>query len=198
MTSDVRLGENSVTIDADVKGAIVSSYSSLVLDGSVHLEAQGGESSALTLVSGVLGAHVRIKSPAFGVETGRVSFTSTSSTSPQVLSLESRAGFGASRIEYWSDMGGANEWRPAYVESTDGGGFTGGLKFCVNGAGASSKIGSVEVFTISRDGVTVDGSVKTDRLAADKVVCGGIDLALEIKKLKDEIVKLKIELNALK
>lgn len=53
------------------------------------------------------------------------------------------AGFGSSRLGFYSDRGSVNEWRPGYIASADNGGFTGRLDFFTNGAGAANKLESV-------------------------------------------------------
>jgi hypothetical protein len=63
--------------------------------------------------------------------------------------VQSSAGFGAGRIEFLSDpQGSSSEWRPGYIQSTDNGGFTGGLAFVVNGTGAGSRFGAVETMRV--------------------------------------------------
>jgi hypothetical protein len=72
-----------------------------------------------------------------------------STNSPTTIQVQSSAGFGAGRIEFLSDpQGSSSEWRPGYIQSTDNGGFTGGLAFVVNGTGAGSRFGAVETMRV--------------------------------------------------
>lgn len=71
------------------------------------------------------------------------------SASPTVLRVQSSASFGTARVELWSDpQGSGSEWRPGYIQSVDQGGFTGGLSFVTNGAGAAQRTGSVEAMRL--------------------------------------------------
>jgi Chaperone of endosialidase len=57
--------------------------------------------------------------------------------------------FGSGSIEFWSDpQGSGSEWRPGFIQSTDEGGFTGGLAFFANVPGKRQE--AVEVMRISR------------------------------------------------
>jgi hypothetical protein len=77
-----------------------------------------------------------------------------SANNPATLRLQSAGGFGAARLEFFSDpQGSGTEWRPGYIQSTDNGGFTGGLSFHVNGTGFDNRLGDLEVMRI------VDGRV---------------------------------------
>ncbi len=68
---------------------------------------------------------------------------------PTVVRVQSTGTPGFGRLEFVSNpQGDVNEWRPGFIESTDSGGFTGGLTFNVNGTGAGSKFGSLEVMRI--------------------------------------------------
>jgi len=85
---------------------------------------------------------------------------------PAVLRVQSAptaGGFGTARMEMWSDpRGAANEWRPAYVESIDLGGFTGGLSFVTNGAGAGAKTGAVEAMRLVNGKAAFGGVTNPD------------------------------------
>ena len=72
-----------------------------------------------------------------------------SASNPATLRLQSSGGFGAARLEFFSDpQGSGAEWRPGYIQSTDNGGFTGGLSFHVNGTGFDNRLGDLEVMRI--------------------------------------------------
>ena len=71
------------------------------------------------------------------------------SVTPAVARVQTTAVNGSARLELWSDpRGGANEWRPGYIESFDTGTFTGGLRFFTNGTGSGNKQGSLENFRV--------------------------------------------------
>lgn len=90
------------------------------------------------------------------MDTSTGNVTQVATTSPAVLRLQSRASFGAARVELWSDPPGSlNEWRPAFIESIDGGSFKGGLRIVTNGQGSGSKTGEVEQLRISNGVVGV-------------------------------------------
>ncbi|MDB9327699.1 tail fiber domain-containing protein, partial [Nodularia spumigena CS-590/02] len=64
--------------------------------------------------------------------------------------------FGSGRIEFWSDtQGSSSEWRPGFIQSTDQGGFTGGLAFFVNGTGLANKTAEIEVMRITNGNVGI-------------------------------------------
>ncbi|WP_164000346.1 hypothetical protein [Pyxidicoccus caerfyrddinensis] len=68
---------------------------------------------------------------------------------PTTLRVQSTASNSKARLELWSDpQGSGTEWRPGYLESFDVGGFTGGLSFMTNGAGAANRTGSVEALRL--------------------------------------------------
>jgi hypothetical protein len=71
-----------------------------------------------------------------------------------VMRLQSSATPGFARLELVSSQG-SNAWRPGYIESTDAGSFTGGLKFVTNGTGAANKFGEVETMRIQNGSVGI-------------------------------------------
>jgi hypothetical protein len=72
-----------------------------------------------------------------------------SDNNPTVVRIQSSGGPGLGRIEFVSDpQGSANEWRPAFIQSLDTGGFSGGLAFCVNGGGSANKFATQEVVRV--------------------------------------------------
>jgi hypothetical protein len=86
-----------------------------------------------------------------------------SSANPTVLRIQSAAGFGAGRIEFWSDPQGSQpEWRPSFIQSTDQapGTWTGGLAFFVNGQGFERRTGAIEVMRVLQGKVIVNGVVQ--------------------------------------
>jgi hypothetical protein len=79
-----------------------------------------------------------------------------SANNPTVVRVQSSGTPGFGRLEFLSNpQGDANEWRPAYIQSTDAGNFTGGLAFVVNGTGVASKFGASEVMRIQNGRVGI-------------------------------------------
>jgi len=79
-----------------------------------------------------------------------------SANNPTVVRVQSTGAPGFGRLEFVSNpQGDANEWRPGYIQSTDNGGFVGGLAFFVNGAGAGNKFGSNEVMRVVNGAVGI-------------------------------------------
>jgi trimeric autotransporter adhesin len=75
---------------------------------------------------------------------------------PTVIRLQSSGTPGFGRLEFVSNpQGDVNEWRPGYIQSSDNGGFTGGLAFFVNGTGAGNKFGSNEVMRVVNGAVGI-------------------------------------------
>jgi trimeric autotransporter adhesin len=72
-----------------------------------------------------------------------------STDNPATLRVQSAGTPGYGRLAFVSNpQGDANVWRPGYIQSTDNGGFTGGLGFFVNGTGVGNKFGNVEVMRV--------------------------------------------------
>jgi hypothetical protein len=84
------------------------------------------------------------------------------SGTPVTLVIGNRGAFGPAAMEFVSDYGLVNQWRPGYVKSNDVGGFTGALEFYTNGAGSGSLYGNVKGFEV-RNGVayTATGTVSS-------------------------------------
>lgn len=76
------------------------------------------------------------------------------------MMIANRAGFGPASMEFISDYGASNQWRPGYIRSNDVGIYTGTLEFYTNGSGVGSLNGSVKGFEI-RNGaaLTATGAV---------------------------------------
>lgn len=77
------------------------------------------------------------------------------SATPVTLVIGNRGGFGPAAMEFVSDYGLANQWRPGYIRSNDLGGFTGSLEFYTNGTGVL--YGNVKGLEV-RNGVTYTAS----------------------------------------
>ncbi len=72
------------------------------------------------------------------------------------------AGFGSSRLGFYSDKGTVNEWRPGYVASGDNGSFTGRLDFYTNGTSFANATGSVLGMSVANGRVGVGSATATD------------------------------------
>jgi hypothetical protein len=71
---------------------------------------------------------------------------------------KSGAGFGSRSLQFYSDQGTANEWRPGYVASGDNGTFTGRLDFFTNGTTSANKTGSLLGMSVVNGRVGVGSS----------------------------------------
>lgn len=82
------------------------------------------------------------------------------SSTPVTLTLANRGAFGPAAIEFVSDYGLTNKWRPGYIRSNDAGGFTGSLEFYTNGTGSGNLYGNVKGLEVRNGTVyTATGSV---------------------------------------
>lgn len=75
------------------------------------------------------------------------------SAQPVTLLIGNKGGFGPAAIEFISDYGAGNQWRPGYIRSNDGGTYTGMLEFYTNGSGAGSLNGNMKGLEV-RNGIT--------------------------------------------
>jgi hypothetical protein len=79
-----------------------------------------------------------------------------SANNPTVMRIQSTGTPGFGRMEFVSNpQGDTNEWRPGYIQSSDAGGFTGGLSFVVNGTGAANKFSEIETMRIQNGRVGI-------------------------------------------
>jgi hypothetical protein len=132
---------------------------------------QGGSGAGRTITADA-GA-VNIEGPNGLTVSGNVGIGTTDPQAPfhvlgpgiPTFRLQSSDGFGPARIEFWSDpQNSLNEWRPTYIESTDDGGFTGGLAFFTNGTGFDNKTGSIEAMRITNGKVGIGTTSPTAKL----------------------------------
>lgn len=131
----VGLGLVSVTA-ADING-----------DGYVALRNGGNAFTGNQSIAGTLG---------IGTANPQGTLHIYSANNPTVLRLQSSGTPGFGRLEFVSNpQGDVNEWRPGYIQSTDSGGFTGGLAFVVNGTGAGNKFGSNEIMRVVNGAVGI-------------------------------------------
>jgi hypothetical protein len=95
-----------------------------------------------------------------------------STDNPTTMRIQSTGTPGFGRIEFVSNpQGDVNEWRPGYIQSTDAGGFNGGLGFFVNGAG--NKFGSVEVMRLVNGNVGIGTNNPSKLLQVGNATCDG-------------------------
>ncbi len=92
--------------------------------------------------------------------TKQLEIVSAPSAVPSTLMIANRGGFGPAALEFVSDYGAGNQWRPGYIISADAGVYTGVLQFYTNGSGALNLNSSVLGFQI-QDGTayTATGTV---------------------------------------
>ena len=97
-----------------------------------------------------------------------------SGDNPTVMRLQSTGTPGFGRLEFVSNpQWDANEWRPAYIQSTDAGGFTGGLSFVVNGTGSDNKFAEIEAMRIQNGRVGIGNSAPSTLLQVGNATCNG-------------------------
>lgn len=95
-------------------------------------------------------------------------------SSPTVVRVQSAGTPGFGRVEFVSDpQGSPSEWRPGYIQSTDDGGFTGGLAFVVNGTGADNRFAEVEVMRVVNGRVGIGNAAPTTLLQVGSATCNG-------------------------
>lgn len=96
-----------------------------------------------------------------GAETAKFSVQTASDSllATTAIRMHNPGGFGATRIEWVSDpVGSGGEWRPGYIQSGDGGTYTGKLLFYTNGTGSGNKWGSSLGMTVSNGSVGIGTS----------------------------------------
>jgi hypothetical protein len=109
-----------------------------------------------------------------------------STDNPTTLRIQSPGTPGFGRIEFVSNpRGDVFEWRPGYIQSTDNGGFTGGLGFFVNGTGSGNTFGNMEVMRIVNGKV----GIGTNDPQQSLVVVGNIQVTGTINPPSDRNVK---------
>jgi hypothetical protein len=85
--------------------------------------------------------------------TNKTEIIGASGATPVTLVIGNQGGFGPAALEFVSDYGSGNQWRPGYIRNNDLGGFTGALEFYTNGTGAGNLYGSVKALEV-RNGIT--------------------------------------------
>jgi hypothetical protein len=81
---------------------------------------------------------------------------------PSTVTIANRGGFGPAALEFVSDYGAGNQWRPGYIMSHDAGVYTGVLRFYTNGSGALNLNTSVLGFQIQNGtAYTATGTVSS-------------------------------------
>ena len=97
-----------------------------------------------------------------------------SANNPTVVRVQSTGTPGFGRLEFVSNpQGDVNEWRPGYIQSTDAGGFTGGLAFFVNGTGTGSKFAANEIMRLQNGRVGIGTTAPTTLLQVGAATCNG-------------------------
>jgi hypothetical protein len=114
-----------------------------------------------------------------------------STDNPAVLRLQSTGTPGFGRLEFLSNpQGDPGEWRPGYIQSTDAGGFTGGLSFVVNGTGFANRFAEVEAMRLQNGRTGIGRAPAANRLEvegdASKTTAGSW-LANSDRRIKTDI-----------
>ncbi len=90
------------------------------------------------------------------------------SATPVTLVIGNRGGFGPAAMEFVSDYGLGNQWRPGYIRSNDIGGFTGAVEVYTNGTGAGNLYGNVKGLEV-RNGVTYTASGTVSSFSDERI-----------------------------
>jgi hypothetical protein len=97
-----------------------------------------------------------------------------STNNPTIVRIQSTGTPGFGRLEFVSNpQGDVNEWRPAFIQSLDAGGFTGGIGFYVNGTGSGNKFSTNEVMRIQNGRVGIGTNAPTTLLQVGSATCNG-------------------------
>ncbi len=106
-----------------------------------------------------------------------------SANNPTVVRVQSTGTPGFGRLEFLSNpQGDINEWRPAFLQSLDAGGFTGGLGFYVNGAGAGNKFATNEVMRIQNGRVGINTTAPATALDVNGEIHWGQNNTLSVNQ----------------
>jgi hypothetical protein len=177
----------TLTVDSNLTETVHASRSisidvndSTQVGGSMSLMANNlalsvGNSVSATVANNInvsAGGNLGIIAPGgmgIGTTTPEAGLHIYSTANPTVVRIQSTGEPGFGRIEFVSNpQTDANQWRPAYIQSLDEGGFTGGLAFFDNGTGVANKFGGNEVMRI------VNGNVGIGNIApGNLLVVGG-------------------------
>jgi hypothetical protein len=137
----------STSLTAVPAGSLTGTIANARLSTNVALRTGGNAFSGNQTIVGTLGV---------GTVSPQGSLHVYSANNPTVMRIQSTAGPGFGRIEFLSNpQGDPAEWRPAYIQSTDAGNFTGGLAFFVNGTGVANTFGSTEVMRLVNGNVAI-------------------------------------------
>lgn len=152
---------------------LVTSGGGLSLDGQLRLNSAGGyaQSSAgnfsIDAPFNPGGRFEVLTNGNVGIGTGNPGATLHvyTASNPAIIRIQSTGTPGFGRIEFQSNpQGDVNEWRPAYIQSLDGGSFTGGLGFYLNGSGVGTRFGTNEVMRLINGNVGIGTNNPTQRL----------------------------------
>ena len=112
-----------------------------------------------------------------------------SAANPAVFLIHSSAAPGFGRLEFRSDPpASGSEWRPAYIQSSDAGGFTGGLRFVVNGTGAGNRFGELETMRIVNGRVGIMTATPAAELDIRGAVIASVYLGISDRNTKENFV----------
>jgi hypothetical protein len=165
------LGASSLSSNTTGTNNTGLGYHTDVISGNLsNATAIGANSRADCSNCMVLGSINTINGAVSGVNVGigttipskQLEVVGAASATPVTLVVGNRGGFGPAALEFVSDYGISSQWRPGYIRSNDGGGFTGVLQFYTNGSGSANLYTSVKGFEIN-NGVayTASGTVSS-------------------------------------
>jgi hypothetical protein len=158
---DLTVGANAVLSLGGQFSATVGGSAALSLGNNLVIDAAN-----LSLQTGKLRLHPS-GAAGLGTPNPQAHLHVYSDDNPTVLRLQSAGGFGAARLEFFSDpQGSGAEWRPGFIQSTDNGNFTGGLSFFVNGSGFDNRLGAIETMRLVNGRVGVGTANPVSQLHA--------------------------------
>ncbi len=105
---------------------------------------------------------------------------------PVIFRMQSTAAPGFARLEFVSNpQGDVNEWRPGFIQSADAGGFTGALRFVVNGTGFANRFGGLETMRIVNGRVGIRTATPQSELEVNGTVLATTVVQTSDRNLKE-------------
>jgi hypothetical protein len=163
-------GSNYPNIGFSVKNSSATDVVAALISGDLVNNTAGAETIDLSFQTsqsgqGGIAEKMRIKGNGnIGIGTTnpakQLEVIGAASATPVTLVIGNRGGFGPTALEFVSDYGFGNQWRPGYIKNNDAGNFTGALEFYTNGTGATNLYGNVKGLEV-RNGtaLTATGTV---------------------------------------
>jgi len=147
---------NAANLTGSVPSASLTSVPASSLTGTVADARLSANVALLNANQAFTGANTFDAGLSIGTTNPAAKLHLYSTDNPTIMRIQSTGAPGFGRLEFVSNpQGDVNEWRPGYIQSTDNGGFVGGLAFFVNGVGAGNKFGSNEVMRVVNGAVGI-------------------------------------------